>query len=225
MAEVTGPLNAKGILVSVDGQPVTPERGSRLRPGGRGTSPLHVSLRGRDPRPGAALGPRPQLRFERGDQPAGRAGPGGVTVSGDDLPEDVEQIPIRPVWQLSDDEERRTKQVEVRFASTDAGRTTHGQHFDADGSLDGQSDAECHARALEAAGSVLIRLSELLDETAKRSWIFSRSARAGLGAAHAIQPGHGKTLVTAVASGRELGFISPRCWGWRRRWLTWEACS
>ena len=33
------------------------------------------------------------------------------------LPAEVEQIEIRPVWMLSDDEERRTKQVEVRFRS------------------------------------------------------------------------------------------------------------
>ena len=41
----------------------------------------------------------------------------GVKVIGDDLPPDVEQIAVRPVWQLSDAEERRTKQVDVRFVS------------------------------------------------------------------------------------------------------------
>ena len=42
-----------------------------------------------------------------------------MKVTGDELPGDVEQIPVRPVWQLSDEEERRTKQVDVRFASTE----------------------------------------------------------------------------------------------------------
>ena len=37
----------------------------------------------------------------------------GVRIEGDTLPEDVDQIAIRPVWQLGDDEERRTRQTEL----------------------------------------------------------------------------------------------------------------
>ena len=44
-------------------------------------------------------------------------GRGDVAVRGDDLPPDVDLIPIRPVWQLSDAEERRTKHVEVAFGA------------------------------------------------------------------------------------------------------------
>src|SRR5208337_4535682 len=33
--------------------------------------------------------------------------------------EDVDQIPIRPVWQLGDYEERRTRQTEIAFRTTD----------------------------------------------------------------------------------------------------------
>jgi ABC-type nickel/cobalt efflux system permease component RcnA len=47
----------------------------------------------------------------------------------------------------------------------------------------------------------LIRISELLDENRKRSWVLLGAIALLLGAAHAIQPGHGKTLVTAVAIG------------------------
>ena len=42
-------------------------------------------------------------------------GQAGVVVTGDSLPTDVAQIEIRPVWILSDAEERRTKQVEVEY--------------------------------------------------------------------------------------------------------------
>ena len=45
----------------------------------------------------------------------------GVVVEGDDLPPDVADIPIRPVWQLSDLEERRTKQVEITFRGPSLG--------------------------------------------------------------------------------------------------------
>ena len=38
-----------------------------------------------------------------------------VVIRGDDLPGDVALITIRPVWQLSDVEERRTKQLEVDY--------------------------------------------------------------------------------------------------------------
>ena len=38
-------------------------------------------------------------------------GLGGIRIDGDDLPTVVDQIPARPVWQLSDEEERRTKQL------------------------------------------------------------------------------------------------------------------
>src|SRR5262249_61517553 len=44
----------------------------------------------------------------------------GVVVMGDDLPTDVERIEPRPVLLLSDEEERRTKEVEVRFTVSTA---------------------------------------------------------------------------------------------------------
>jgi nickel/cobalt transporter (NicO) family protein len=43
------------------------------------------------------------------------------------------------------------------------------------------------------------RISELLDERVGLSWVLLAVIALGLGAAHAVQPGHGKTLVTAVA--------------------------
>ena len=116
---MTGPLNAKGILVAVNGQPQALAVGG-LRPGDRGASALHVSFSLVDSTPGPALDPRHQLPEQRGNEPAGRcAGATGSCSSGDDLPSDVNAIPIRPVFLLSDDEERRTKQVEVNFNGPD----------------------------------------------------------------------------------------------------------
>jgi ABC-type nickel/cobalt efflux system permease component RcnA len=43
------------------------------------------------------------------------------------------------------------------------------------------------------------RISELLDKPPGLSWFLLALIAAGLGAAHAVQPGHGKTVVTAVA--------------------------
>src|SRR5262249_6709127 len=42
-------------------------------------------------------------------------GRGGVVIDGYEGPPDVDRVPIRPIWDLSDAEERRTKQVEVRY--------------------------------------------------------------------------------------------------------------
>ena len=49
------------------------------------------------------------------EQAGSRSRVDGVRIQGDDLPSDVALIPIRPVWQLSNDEERRTRQVDVSF--------------------------------------------------------------------------------------------------------------
>ena len=57
------------------------------------------------------------------------------------------------------------------------------------------------------------RFSELLDDTLDRSWIFLGLLAVGLGAAHAIQPGHGKTLVAAVALGPQAGLYQPMLLG------------
>ncbi len=52
-------------------------------------------------------------------------------------------------------------------------------------------------------------MSELLDDTLNRSWLFLGLLALALGAAHAIQPGHGKTLVTAAALGPRARLYQP----------------
>ena len=109
----------------------------------------------------------------------------------DDLPADVDQIPIRPVWQLSDDEQRRTTEVSVRYHREDGGlRGSPG--------MPSRAKVAPEPSSTKANGR-LNGISDLLDKTARISWYLLALMAAALGAAHAIQPGHGKTLVTAVA--------------------------
>ncbi len=143
---------------------------------------------------------------QRRNQPFGSAEPSGsLALTGDDLPENVDEIPIRPTFLLSDAEERRTKQVEVSFRSSGS---RHGDHqcsrrvraprsrFTTDGGGLGEHGAAPDLAASgpdgqECRGSSLLMIAM------------------GLGAAHAIQPGHGKTLVTAVALGPGARLYQP----------------
>jgi ABC-type nickel/cobalt efflux system permease component RcnA len=58
-----------------------------------------------------------------------------------------------------------------------------------------------------------VGLANLLDRVGSRSWIVLALLALGLGAAHAIQPGHGKTLVTAVALGPGARLYQPALLG------------
>ena len=57
------------------------------------------------------------------------------------------------------------------------------------------------------------RLYRLLDKTSNASWLMLAVVALLLGAAHAIQPGHGKTLVTAVALGPGVRLYQPAILG------------
>ena len=149
-------------------------------------------------------------------------GRAGVVVTGDSLPGDVAQIEIRPMWSLSDEEERRTKQVHVEYrspvlgAGAGAERSSCPMATSADDPPPAARSRACRgqAAAIRASGWDIERVVALC----------SVAIAIALGAAHAIQPGHGKTLVTAVALGLASGSISRRCWVWRRLWRTWAAC-
>lgn len=212
--EVTGPLNAKGLAVAVDGRPVSLSgRGYRLvvEEHPRYTFqyeaviPDEGRLRVRD------------LNFvsSEGTSRLGVRGRDGVTVTGDALPGDVEQIAIRPVWQLSDEEERRTRQVDVRFESMkkpDEGISAVGTRSVESGRASSHSQGEelgTSPRPAATRSHRATRISELLDDTLERSWFFLGVLALTLGAAHAIQPGHGKTLVAAVALGPHARLYQP----------------
>ncbi|GAC1470833.1 MAG: hypothetical protein NVSMB9_16360 [Isosphaeraceae bacterium] len=188
----TAPLNARGLLVSVEGRPLRLRtRGFELSVEDHLRYTFHFET---------DLPPRGRLVIQDNNYAAGEGtsrlalrGLEGVAIQGDDLPEDVTLIPVRPVWQLTDAEERRTRRIEVRFepGSRRAG-TAPTQPASA-------------ARATSPPGLPAQGLARLLDRSAVPGlglWLIALS----LGAAHAIQPGHGKSLVAAASIGDRGGW-------------------
>ncbi len=207
--EVTGPLNAKGFLISVNGQPVRLEStGYRLavEEHPRYTFRLEAAV----PASGRLKLRDTNFGSSEGTSRLAVRGRDGVTIKGDDGPTDVEQVPIRPVWQLSDDEERRTKQIDVTYRSPVA--------VPAPAVADGVPGiGEAAPQPVEttppSAKTRVQALADLLDRGAGASWAILAIIAAGLGAAHAIQPGHGKTLVTAAAIGQGARWYQPALLG------------
>jgi ABC-type nickel/cobalt efflux system permease component RcnA len=196
----TGPLNAKGLLVTVEGEPIqlsmtnfdlAIEEHPRYTFHLAGRIPAHGRLRVHDT----------NYVSSEGTSRLAIRGQGGAVVDGDHLPGDVAQIPIRQVWSLTDDEERRTKQVVVNYRAAPAGGPTSAnpiskspEELPALGPIAiSQEAGETGALGTERG------LSWLLDGTSKTPWSILALVAFLLGAAHAIQPGHGKTLVTAAA--------------------------
>lgn len=202
--EVTGPLNAKGFLVACDGLPVELVcRGFDLavEEHPRYTFHLEANL----PAKGRLTIHDTNFVSSEGTSRLAVRTREGVVIEGDPLPEDVSQVPIKPLWQLDDEEERRTKQVKLDFRSSSAvlpPPETLPQPL--------STEAEPSAiRRTETSNP----LSSLLDRGSGASWLGLVLIAAGLGAVHAIQPGHGKTLVSAVALGPEARWYHPALLG------------
>jgi nickel/cobalt transporter (NicO) family protein len=192
-AEV-GPLNAKGVLVTVDGESLPLHaRGFDLAVEDHPRYTFHFE---------APLPPRGRLVIQdtnyassEGTSRLAVQRQGGVEIAGDNLSADVNEIPIRPVWQLSDAEERRTKRVEVRYATPDVATTPSPPPVPRQNSPP--------RRPLTASD----RLSKLLDRSSGISLLGLALIAVALGAAHAVQPGHGKTLVAATVLGERGGWL------------------
>lgn len=113
-AEETGPLNARGLIVTIDGQSVEPAyRSYDLVVDAEPHFTFHVE---------AAIPSSGRLRLIDSNYAAAEGtsrlavrGRDGSVLEGDSLPTDVKQIAPRPVWQLSAVEERRSKQVQVDY--------------------------------------------------------------------------------------------------------------
>jgi ABC-type nickel/cobalt efflux system permease component RcnA len=190
----TGPLNAKGILVSVGGEPVplrmegfdlAVEEHPRYTFHFAAEVPEAGRLKVHDTNFASSEGTsRLAVRSE------------GLAVRGDPLPADVSAIPARPTWQLNDAEEKRTRLVEVDFG------------------LPGASTSEVRPAVPPAAISrretprevTSGRLTRLLDRSGGVSLALLGLLAFGLGMVHAIQPGHGKTLVVAATVGDRGGW-------------------
>ena len=188
--KITAPLNAKGFLVVVAGDEVA------LKPVG-----FDLTVEGH---------PRFTFHFEAEVPPSGRlllndtnyqGSEGtsrlalrpveGVEVRGDDLPTEVSKIEIRPVWQLDDAEERRTRRLLVDYAPGSPPVPLESARI----------PKVTKPRPTEPASG----LSGLLDRAGHRAWPALLLAAFLLGAAHAVQPGHGKTIVAASTLGPGRG--------------------
>jgi ABC-type nickel/cobalt efflux system permease component RcnA len=207
--EVTGPLNSRGFLVQCDGKPIALRvRGFDLAVEEHPRYTFHLE---------ADLPDHGRLRIQdtnyvssEGTSRLAVRGREGVGVEGDDLPSEVSQIPIRPVWQLSDEEERRTRVVETLFhgprqAPGAADRPSRPDVSEFHPSPEGRDTRPASVPRQDRAS----QLARLLDRDAGPSWLGLMLLAAALGAAHSIQPGHGKTLVSAVALGPGAKWYQP----------------
>ncbi len=187
----TGPMNGKGLLVTVDGRPIPlATRGFDLAVEDHVRYTFHFAA---DIPPGGRLAIR-DANYAAGEGTSRLAlrGLDGVVVRGDALPGDVALIPVRPAAGLTEAERLRSMGLEVDFGPGDGDRA---------GTAPPRPAPETRPTS-PAEG-----LSRLLDRSAVSGlglWLIALS----LGAAHAIQPGHGKSLVAAASIG-DRG-------GWRR---------
>ena len=204
-AKVVGPLNARGFLVAVDGVEVelqavdfrvVVEDHPRIFFHFAATVPVRGHLKLADTNYTSSEGTT-RLGF--------RAEP-DLKVTGNLLPADVASIPTRPVWQMSDEEERRTRRLELDYAPQPVALSTSPER----------------AEPISSPGPRLAPsggLTRLLDTKGRVSVVGWLAMAFFLGVAHAIQPGHGKTLVAAASldgpfaasRGVGLGLITAGC--------------
>jgi nickel/cobalt exporter len=198
----TGPLNARGLLVTIDGRPARTEvQGFDLVVEDHPRFTFHF-VTPIPPRGRLALHDTNFTTSEGTSRLAVRALTGvTVQVQGDNLPTDVSQIAIRPTWQLSDVEELRTHQVVLDYQTTppfpDAGAPGLAQKS-RPSAIEPETQASRAEPPEEPTGNPLTRL---LERNRGLSLAMLMLVALGLGGAHAIQPGHGKTLVAATVIG------------------------
>lgn len=184
---VTGPLNAKGLLVRAAEAPIKLESlGFDLVVQEHPRFTFHFA--GVIPSAGKfSLRDTNFVSSEGTSRLALRSH--GVKVTGDRLPADVEQIEARPVWQLDNAQERRTHEILVDYAPAEVATEQKAkslEHHDL-GSQGGSKPEP------------LTRLSRLLDRSDNLPIGLLGLGALVLGAFHSLQPGHGKTLVAVIA--------------------------
>ncbi len=112
-------------------------------------------------------------------------------------PSRVESIEARPVWMLSDEEERATKQLSVSYRTDIDSMSLNASSRTAD------SD-RTNAIIYDAPSPEDLSLRSLLQTGKPGSLIALCVLAFALGAAHSLQPGHGKTLIAATSLGAKL---------------------
>jgi len=206
--EVTSPLNAKGLLVSINQRPL-PLRSKGYDLVVEEHPQLTFHYEADLPHAGHLKVQDTNYVSSEGSSRLAIRGLDGVHLKGDSLPGDVRLIDIQPIWLMSDLEERRSKQAETDF-NTEATHSTSAQpkHDQDEGDkIPPMAPTRKKLATAKSSGKVgpirpgsdSKRLTRLLETTELRMGLIGLVALAfGLGAAHAIQPGHGKTLVAAT---------------------------
>jgi len=190
--EVTGPLNAKGFFIAVDRLPVALEYKAfdlTVEEHPRYTFQLETRL----PESGRLEIYDTNYATSEGTSRLAIRGRDGVEVSGDRLPTEVDKIPVRPVWDLTDEEELRSKRVVVNYASSVAKPAA------AIAIQSEETSAKVDSQGERKGSTFSFRLRDFLDRNEGKSLAGMLLIAGLLGAAHSLQPGHGKSLVTAVA--------------------------
>jgi nickel/cobalt exporter len=187
----TGPLNAKGFQTTVNGEQVSwsPVR-FELRVE---EHPIyHFRFEAKIPRSG-----RLRLRdgnFESSQGTSRLALSGrGVAIRGSDVPTDVQSISPKPVWKLTDEEERQTRSFQVDYESLPDGEPAGSSQPTTQASVKPSSTSETVDVTRRRWG-----LGTLFDRASRWSLVLVGLLAFGLGAVHAMQPGHGKTIVVAT---------------------------
>ena len=204
-ALVAGPLNARGFLIHVDDREVdlrvidftiVVEDHPRIRFRFEATVPAQGRLALIDTNYASASG---ATRLALAVDP-------GMIVTGDRPPARVESIPWRSPWELSDQEENQTKRLRIDYRPRLA----------VESPPPGPATTAQSAVPPPARGAGLTRLLDQRSWTGAIGWWLTAFV---LGMVHAIQPGHGKTLVAAASldetggmtRGVALGLVTAGC--------------
>ena len=205
-ARVVGPLNARGLVVRVDDRDLelqSVDFSIRIEDHLRFRFHFEAKL----PDRGRLSILDTNYSSSEGSSRLGLRVDPGVEVSGDSPPTEVDSIPARLPWQLTDEEERRTKRLQVDFrprsASTEVITSTRPA-----------PNVDVPPRRTSPSG-----LTRMLDHSTGPGAVGWLITAFFLGMVHALQPGHGKTLVAAAglggpgasSRGVALGLITAGC--------------
>ena len=190
----TGILNARGFLVTVDGRPVDlAVKGFDLVVLQHPKYTFHFEAT--IPKTGRLSIQDTNFLSSQGMSKLAVKGV-GIRLEGNDLPEEVADVADKPLWQMTDDEENRSRSITLNYetkpiSKSGANVVTH--------EIKGSSD--------ENTAFAWNSLSRLLSKSNRNSLTVLACLAFLFGALHALQPGHGKTLV-AVSSldGGSSGF-------------------
>ncbi len=124
-----------------------------------------------------------------------------VSVSGYEGPALLEEVELTPDWLFSESGEQPSDQLDLRYEVVALSNPTIKQDLIPD-----ENNDQLNAQASDSSSNLLSVRYNLLDALINRAsplWLMMAIV---LGATHALQPGHGKSVILASASGRSFPF-------------------